>query len=174
MAWRLNHSRKLEMWCTMLKFDFSEYGRVYIPINIKPLDNITLSDILFKVDTGADTTTISKESLADLGYDSTWIKQNAVVYKDEDKPTTAAGEKINAGYVQLPLINILGYEGKNWVFQIIMDEKQDFRNLLGRDLLTGFNYQFDNDDDMFTISRTKAFKPRYNLLPMQEINEISV
>jgi len=158
----------------MTKFGFSEYGRVYIPINIKPLRGTTLSDTPFKVDTGADTTTISKKVLVSLGYDMKWIKQNAIVYKDEDKPTTAAGEKINAGYVQLPLINILGYEGKNWAFQIIMDEKQDFRNLLGRDLLTGFNYQFNNDDDMFTISRTKAFKPRYKLLPMQEINEISV
>jgi len=54
-----------------------------------------------------------------------------------------------------------------------MDEKQDFRNLLGRDLLTGFNYQFDNDGDFFEISRTKVFKPQYTLLPLQEINEIA-
>ncbi|MCL1882743.1 MAG: hypothetical protein FWF81_03210 [Defluviitaleaceae bacterium] len=50
-----------------------------------------------------------------------------------------------------------------------MDENQDFRNLLGRDLLTGFNYNFDNDEDIFTISRTKVFKPRYKFLPQQEI-----
>jgi predicted aspartyl protease len=151
-----------------------EFSRVYIPISIKPIDGVTLSDTTFKVDTGADKTTISKEVLSDLGYDMEWIKQNATIYKDNDKPTTASGEKINAGYIQLPLINILGYEGKNWAFQIIMDENQDFRNLLGRDLLTGFNYQFDNDTDIFTISRTKVFKPRYNFLPNQEINEISV
>lgn len=156
----------------MDKFGFSEYGRVYIPISIKPLNEIRLHKIRFKVDTGADTTTISKKALVDLGYDMNWIKQNAIVYEDKDKPTTAAGEKINAGYVQLPLINILGYEGKNWAFQIIMDEKQDFRNLLGRDLLTGFNYNFDNDEDYFTISKTKTFRPRYKFLPGQEINEI--
>jgi predicted aspartyl protease len=149
-----------------------EFGRVFIPIYIKPSDNPTLLGMKFKVDTGADKTTISKESLSNLGYDMNWIKQNAVIYKDEDKPTTASGDKINAGYVQLPLINILGYEGKNWAFQIIMDENQDFRNLLGRDLLTGFNYQFDNDNDTFTIFRTKIFKPRYEFLPQQEINEI--
>ncbi|MCL2224371.1 MAG: retroviral-like aspartic protease family protein [Defluviitaleaceae bacterium] len=157
----------------MTKIPFGEYGRVFVPINIKPIDDITLQKTLFKVDTGADTTTISKEVLINLGYSMDWINQNAVVYEDKDKPTTAAGEKINAGYVQLPLINLLGYEGRNWVFQIIMDENQDFRNLLGRDLLTGFNYTFDNDEDIFSISRTKTFKPRYKFLPQQEINEIA-
>jgi predicted aspartyl protease len=131
-----------------------------------------MSPVRFKVDTGADSTTISKAALVELGYDMDWIKQNAVVFEDKDKPTTASGEKIDAGYVQLPLINILGYEGKYWTFQIIMDENQDFRNLLGRDLLTGFNYNFDNDNDIFTISKTKTFKPRYKFLKGQEINEI--
>ncbi|MCL2225454.1 MAG: retropepsin-like domain-containing protein [Defluviitaleaceae bacterium] len=157
----------------MAEFAFKEYGRVYVPISIKPQGDITMSDTFFKVDTGADKTTVSKQDLMDLGYDMEWIKQNAVIYEDEQKPTTAAGDKINAGYIQLPLINILGYEGRNWVFQIIMDEDQDFRNLLGRDLLTGFNYNFDNDGDTFSISRTKVFKPRYEFLPKQEINEIA-
>jgi hypothetical protein len=158
----------------MTEISFGEYGRLYVPINIKPLHDVTLRKAFFKVDTGADTTTISKKDLHKLGYGMDWIKQNAVVYEDKDKPSTAAGEKINAGYVQLPIINILGYEGKNWVFQIIMDEKQDFRNLLGRDLLTGFNYNFDNAEDIFTISKTKVFKPRYKFLPQQEINEMTI
>jgi hypothetical protein len=156
----------------MDRFGFSEFGRVYIPIDIKPAVDITMSAVRFKVDTGADTTTISKKDLLRLGYDMNWIKQNAVIYDEASQPTTAAGEKVNAGYIQLPLINILGYEGKHWAFQIAMDEMQDFRNLLGRDLLTGFNYQFDNDNEIFSISRTKVFKPRFDFLPLQEINEI--
>ena len=157
----------------MTKFEFSEYGRVYVNIYVKPHDGITMSPVEFKVDTGADITTISKLALEKLGYDINWIKQNTVIFKDEDKPTTAAGDKINAGYIQLPLINFLGYEGKYWPFQIIIDENQDFRNLLGRDLLTGFNYWFNNDEDNFTINRAKVFKPRYNFLLNQEINEIT-
>jgi len=156
----------------MYKFDFSEYGRVYLPIGIKPHTDILLIDVDFKVDTGADTTTISKKDLHKLGYDMSWIRHNAIVFQDEERPTTAAGDKINAGYVQLPLINILGYEGKHWPFQVIMDERQDFRNLLGRDLLTGFNYRFDNDKDFLALTRAKNFKPRYTFLPNQEINEI--
>ena len=158
----------------MIKFAFAEYGRVFLPINIKPIDEMTMYKVDFKVDTGADNSTISKEALVRLGYNMGWIRQNAVAHKDKDKPTTASGDKVNAGYVQLPLINILGYEGRYWPFQIIMDEMQDFRNLLGRDLLAGFNYQFNNDDDTLYIDRARIFKPRYTFLPNQEIHEMEV
>ena len=87
----------------MNKFGFKEYGRVYLPIDIKPYGELILISIDFKVDTGADNTTISKVALLRLGYDMDWINRNATVFKDKDKPTTASGDKVNAGYVQLPL-----------------------------------------------------------------------
>ena len=156
----------------MTTFELAEYGRVYVPIYMKPFDSIVLSPVSFKVDTGSDTTTISKSALVNLGYGIDWIRRNSVIFEDNDKPMTAAGNRIDAGYIQMPLLNILGYEGKHWPFQIIIDEDQDFRNLLGRDFLTGFNYCFNNDEDVFTISRAKTFKPRYPFLPNQEINEV--
>ena len=158
----------------MDEFGFEEYGRVYIPINIKPPNDTILTAIEFKVDTGADHTTVAKTALKRIGFDMDWVKQNAVVFRDEDKPTTADGTKVNAGYIQLPLINILGYEGKYWPFQVIMDEDKDFRNLLGRDLLTGFNYCTNNDDKKFTIERTKEFRPAFPFLNNQEINEVKL
>ena len=156
----------------MEQFDFAELGRVYVPINIKPLVDTTMREVFFKVDTGADFTTISKEDLMHLGYGMDWIKSNAVVFADEQKPTTATGDKVNAGVIQLPFINILGYEGKQWPFQIIMDEDHDFRNLLGRDLLAGFNYSFSNDKKQFSIERAMEFYQSYTFLPKQEINEL--
>jgi len=158
----------------MYTFDFEKYGRVYIPLFIKPHTEITLYSVDFKVDTGADLTTISKEVLFELGYNMEWIKKNSIIFKDEDKPKTASGDKVNAGYVQLPLINILGYEAKYWPFQIIVDEDKDFSNLLGRDLLTGFNYDFNNDNDILTVRRADVFKPRYQFLPKQEIHEVDI
>lgn len=152
---------------------FAKHGSVFVPIDIKPLDDTTMQQIMFKVDTGADNTTISKPKLIFLGYSMDWIRKNVVIFPDKDKPTTASGDKVNAGYVQLPVINLFGYEGKQWPFFIVVDEDKDFRNLLGRDLLTGFNYQFNNDDDIFSIGRTKAFKPRYEFLPEQEIHEMA-
>ena len=156
----------------MTRFRFREFGRAFVPISIKPQNDIVMIPIDFKVDTGSDVTTISKESLADLGYDMDWINQSAVIFRGGNKPINASGDKVNAGYICLSLINILGYEAKNWPFQIVIDEKQDFRNLLGRDLLTGFDYCFDNSKDLFTIDRAKAFRPRYPFLPNQEINEM--
>jgi hypothetical protein len=158
----------------MRKFKFAEYGRIYINIYIKPLSGATLLPVKFKVDTGADRTTVSRDTLEYLGYDREQIIKNAVILKEEERPVTASGEKINAGYVQLPLLNILGYEGKNWPFEIILDEDRDFRNLLGRDLLAGFNYQFNNDERIFSIERTKVYNPQYNFLPGQEINELHI
>jgi predicted aspartyl protease len=157
----------------MADYGFAVYGRVYLQISIKPKDKTTMRNVEFLVDTGADNTTISKQTLLRLGYDMNWIRQNTVTLREEDKPKTATGEKVDAGFVQLPLLNILGYEGKNWAFQIVIDENKDFANLLGRDLLTGFNYTFDNDKDEFTIDRALAFKPRMAFLPGQEINAIT-
>ena len=156
----------------MADFKFAKFGAVFIPIEIKPLDSVTMRPIMFKVDTGADTTTISKSNLMLLGYDMDWIKKNVIISEEADKPTTAAGETVNAGYIQLSMINMFGYEGKKWPFLIIVDVDKDFRNLLGRDLLTGFNYQFNNDNDVFSIDKTKIFKPRYEFLPGQEIHEL--
>jgi len=52
---------------------------------------------------------LAKSDLAYLGYGADWIKNNAIIFRDEEKPTTASGVKVNTAYVQLPLINILGY-----------------------------------------------------------------
>ena len=84
------------MWYLMNKFSFGDYGRVFIPIGIKPLDDITLSKVRFKVDTGADRTTISKASLLQIGYSMDWINKNAIIYKDENKPTTAMSSNCNS------------------------------------------------------------------------------
>jgi predicted aspartyl protease len=157
----------------MTKYSYKKYGRVFVPVFIKPKDDIMMRPYDFLVDTGADNTAISKVVLSSLGYDKDWIQQNTITISEEAKPKSATGERINAGYVQLPLINLLGYEGKNWAFQIIIDEGRDFANLLGRDLLAGFNYTFDNDEDIFTIARAKSFKPRSEFLPGQEINVVS-
>ena len=156
----------------MTRISFAEYGRVYVSIYIKQQDNVAMTPVKFKVDTGADTTTISRFDLAILGYDKGWVKQNAIMLQEKDKPVAASGERINAGRVRLPILNILGYEAKQWPFQIILDENQDFRNLVGRDLLRFFNYSFNNDEDMFTIVMAETVKPLYQFFPGQEINEI--
>ena len=52
----------------MTEIPLEKYGRAYIPIRIKPQYDITMSPIEFKVDTGADNTTISKVDLVSVGH----------------------------------------------------------------------------------------------------------
>lgn len=151
-------------------FSFAVHGRVYIPVHFKPYGDTIMRAVHMKVDTGADLTTLSKEKLYDLGYDSEWIKENAIT-GDKYNLITAAGDIEIVGLVQIPLVNILGYEADNWPFRIAMDEKRDFHNLLGRDLLAGFDYTFRNSTAQFEISRNGNFTPLYDFIAGQSINE---
>jgi predicted aspartyl protease len=44
----------------MAKYGFEDFGRVFLPIYIMPKDKSTMRYVEFMVDTGADSTTISK------------------------------------------------------------------------------------------------------------------
>ena len=151
-------------------FDFAKYGRVFLPVYLKPHDGTIMELVDMKVDTGADFTTLSKEVLNDLGYDYKWIKENAIT-GDKYNMTTAAGGIEAVGLIQIPLANILGYEASKWPFRVVMDEKRDFRNLLGRDLLAGFDYTFRNSVGRFEINIIGNFVPLYDFIPGQSINE---
>lgn len=150
-------------------FQFEKFEPIFLEINFKPINGVTMRALNFKLDTGADFSTISKVELIDLGYNMPWIKDNLKV---DGEASTADGRKVEIGIVQVPLINILGYEAKNWPFRILPNDGEDFRNLLGRDLLVGFNFAIDNDEEMFKIWRTKTFKYATPPLQGQEINEI--
>ena len=153
-------------------FKFEKYGRVILPIYLQPTQGTILKTVDMKVDTGADFSTISKEDLSDLGYDTHWINQN-VITGDKYNMITAAGEIVVVGLVQLPIVNILGYEAKKWPFRVAMNEKRDFRNLLGRDLLAGFDYTFRNSLNQFEINRIGKFVPLYEFIKGQAIYEVS-
>jgi len=153
----------------MIEIAFGEQARVFVPIFIKPLHGVTMLPIDFKIDTGADFTTIAKAELRDLGYGDAWIARNT---EGIGSATTASGDHVKIGVVRIPMFNLFGYEALNWPFSILLDENKDFRNLLGRDLLSGFNYTFNNDDDIFQIARAREFKRRFEFLDGQEIHVI--
>jgi hypothetical protein len=152
-------------------FNLGKYGRMFLSLDIKPLNEITMKPISMKVDSGADFTTLSKAALAELGYDFDWVLSNAVT-GDEYNLTTAAGDTEIVGLVQLPLANFLGYEATNWPFRVVLAKNRDFRNLLGRDLLAGFDYSFINSRGQFEIERIGSFSPIYDFIAEQSISAI--
>jgi len=79
---------------------------------------------------------------------------------------------VETALLRIPLLNVLGYEAKNWLFSIVLEDGKDFRNLLGRDLLAGFDYTFRNSLNVFEIERASKFVAIYPLEYGQEIHEV--
>jgi hypothetical protein len=154
-------------------------GRAICHIYFKPQNKVIMPRFHFKIDTGADISTMPKEYLYDLGYDKEWILSNAVPETDRET-TTATGQMVTNYIVRLPMINVHGYEAINWPFAILLDDEhpdgktisRDYRPLSGLDLLAGFNFNLDNANNCFSLTRIKSFNPRRKFLPGQEIHMI--
>jgi len=117
------------------------YLRLYILPRIKPMS----THLPYKVDTGANRTTISKVLLNKLGYDDEWIRQGELLIGKE-KPTTATGEIISDCYkIVLPEIRLGKWTGHNWSFLVRLndDKKKQFRLLFGTDSMRFFKWTFD-------------------------------
>ena len=115
-------------------------------VDIRPLNSTILSPVRFKVDTGANRTTISRDELARLGYDEHWIKRGKPLF-DAKAPTTASGLPIEGCYeIILPEIRIGDWVGYNWPFLTSLSVQ--FKFLLGTDSMRFFKWTFDYEDDV--------------------------
>ena len=98
----------------------------------------------FKVDTGANCTTISYKQLLKLGFDRDWINSGKLL-KGNDRPTVASGSFINDCYqIILPEIRIGEWVGYNWPFMTSLSVP--FKFLLGTDSMRFFNWNFDYEN----------------------------
>jgi hypothetical protein len=109
--------------------------------------------VKFKVDSGANCTTISSFELEKLGYDEDWIKSGKLL-TGEDRPTLASGLPVEDCYeIVLPEIHIGDWVGYNWPFMTSLSAQ--FRFLLGTDSMQFFNWNFDYESGVC----------RFNLIP---------
>ena len=156
----------------MNKIKLSEEGRAHIPVNMKLYNDSLLEKVIFKLDTGADLTTINKKDLVILGYSKEWIKENAV--KSLTCTISGAGGKIeSAYYVVVPISNILGRDLHNWTFYIRMDDDKDFPNLLGIDILLNFNFTFNYDIGFLSIEPACNPIIKKQMIKNQRIEDIN-
>jgi hypothetical protein len=138
---------------------------------MKPCADTTLSKVIFKLDTGADLTTISKKELHLLGYSKEWIKENAV--KEEHHTlTSAGGRSATAHYVRIPMSNILGRDLKNWPFYIRIEDDRDFPNLLGINVLLHFNFTYNYGQGALLVEPEENPAIKLPMISGQEIGEI--
>ena len=120
----------------------SHEGRAIVEMFLKPMNKVILKSVDFKLDTGADVTTISKDTLNRLGYNNDWITANAIT--DPNRTMQSAGvEKKSATYVILPAVNFFGRDLVNWPLHILTDDEKDYPNLIGLDILRYFVVTFD-------------------------------
>jgi len=120
----------------VVEFKIDEDGFMYLDINIKERNSSGMLMFSYKVDTGADCTTININQLKALGYDENWIIKNG----KKAYPTTASGQAVKDCYnIVLPYITIGNWVGHNWKFMTSLSAK--FRLLLGTDTLKYFNWQ---------------------------------
>jgi hypothetical protein len=125
----------------MVDVVFDQNGFAFLPVYIKHKDSVETPANRFKVDSGANRNTLSRECLSKHGYDDEWIKAGRLLVGDE-RPTLATGVAVEDCYeVVLPAIAVGGFTGYNWPF--IVSISVEFRLLLGTDTMRMFDWAFD-------------------------------
>ncbi|MCL1884659.1 MAG: hypothetical protein FWF81_13020 [Defluviitaleaceae bacterium] len=117
-------------------------GFAFLEMDIRPANLPTMETVLYKVDTGANCTTISFQQLLKLGYDEDWVKSGKAA-----RPTVASGFPVDDCYeVILPEIHIGDWVGYNW--PVTTSLSVPFKFLLGTDSMQFFNWYFDYENGL--------------------------
>jgi len=172
----------------MPKIAIPDSGRIVCRVQIKPFDSFLLEPVEFKIDTGADFSTISKSALLELGFTESWIEANKKPMKTST--TVASGEEIISYYIKLPIINIYGIEGTDYPFGILMDKEEslpkptcrgceftkhkklDYRTLLGNDILSCFKVSIDWNSGVVDLDPQNNLDVRNKKYPDRQLNFI--
>ena len=146
-------------------------GVAVVDVNIKPNNQATLHKLRFKLDTGADMTTIEKRSLRLLGYSDNWINANTT--KDTRMTVSSAGgSNESAYYIQIPVINFMGRDFINWPLYIRPEDDRDYRNLLGIDIFSSFDFTYRYSTGFLEIEAISNSIVKQIMLQGQRIEEI--
>ena len=125
----------------MAEIKLDQLGFAVVPLYARQKEMPAMLSADYKVDTGANCTTISKDWLFELGYDESWIKSGKQL-EGVTRPTVASGLPLDDCYeVILPEIQIGGWVGYNW--PVLTSLSLPFKFLLGTDSMQFFNWSFD-------------------------------
>ena len=128
----------------MNEVKISPFGFVFVPVDIRLMHSATMKSVTYKVDTGANCTTISYKQLNELGYDENWIKYGKLL-EGRARPTVASELPVDDCYqIVLPEIRIGDWVGYNWPFMTSLSVQ--FKFLLGTDSMQFFNWNFDYEN----------------------------
>lgn len=180
------HNAFQENQCEKIKIPDS--GRISCSVKLRQQDSPIMRKYRYKIDTGADFSTISKDILHDLGFTDKWIDDNKKLSKGST--TVATGEEVESYYIEMPMISVHGVRGSNYPLNILMDKEEelpkpsckgceytkpkklDYRLLLGNDILSCFNIKIDRDDGWLYLERRKSLTARNEKYPDRQLNFI--
>jgi predicted aspartyl protease len=107
-----------------------------------------IRNVSFIVDTGASVTAVSRGDLVSIGYSEDLGELERI---DNRKLLIASGSYVSLTCVRLRRIVVFGYIFKN--LTLVITEGHDV-NLLGMDIFKCFNWNFNSDDSIYSVSRT--------------------
>ena len=160
---KLIHTVKLENYT----------GRKIVSVRFQEYSNIELIPIDFRLDSGADITTIGKGDLNKLGYSADWIERNKKEAPDI-KIKLADGTERNGVYVEIPMMYFMEKYFNNFKVFIVPEDGFDYSNLLGLDVSTEFTYLTENEEgilEFYRVEKTKFIASSYT--SQQRIGELS-
>ena len=138
----------------MAEIKINELGFTHVSLYARLKGTTTMMSEKFKVDTGANCTTINKDWLLLLGYDEDWIKLGRRL-EGNARPTVASGLPLDDCYeVILPEIHIGGWVGYNW--PALTSLSLPFKFLLSTDSMQFFNWNFDYDSNVCRFDLIKG------------------
>jgi hypothetical protein len=147
----------------MSKVKLNVDGFAFVAVKFESSISRIMQSYFYKVDSGANLTTITRMVLLELGYNSNWIKNHSKPQPEGERLSVASGQLIEEYCtVILPEINIHGHVAYNWPFLLMPDES---RLLLGTDTMKYFNWFFDYDTSTCEFILRKAvqeYNPKYS------------
>ena len=129
----------------MAEINFNTYGFAIVPVYVRQNHTPKMHRFDYKIDSGANCTTIGIDELNDLGFNENWIVTAGTLLTGDDRPTLASGAPVDDCYrIAMPEIHIGGWVGYNW--PVLTSLTLSFRLLFGTDSMQFFNWHFDYEN----------------------------
>ncbi|MCL1987985.1 MAG: retroviral-like aspartic protease family protein [Firmicutes bacterium] len=129
--------------------DETGYGRVLFDIDVSTSNLRNFRDVKFKLDTGADMTTISITDLHNLGYTDEYLQSRPF---SDTIVTIADGTKVKLQYLTNVSLKFKDREIQNTKLHFAFGTKMS--NLFGNDILKMFHVNINRDKSLLTLTET--------------------
>jgi len=131
--------------------DESGYGRVLFNALVSTSNLRNFRDVKFKLDTGADMTTISITDLHNLGYTDEYLQSRPF---SNTTVIVADGTKVKLQYITNVSLKFKDREIQNAKLHFAFGTKMS--NLFGNDILKMFHVNIDRDKSLLKLTETET------------------